>query len=279
MRSGTPRVGRHSRHNAPGPPERDDCSKSETMTDMIQRPNRTAPAGLVRYLPAAVILAVALAGAFLLRDVLDFETLRRNRTALLAYRDAHLTLAALGFVAAYVVIVGFSLPGATIATLTGGFLFGTLAGAALSVVGATIGACVIFLAARFGPGERLRERIDASSGALRRVKRGLDANQWSMLFFIRFVPVVPFFVANLVPAFLGVPLHRFTISTFFGIMPGAVVYSSVGAGLGSVFERGETPELHIVFEPQVLLPLLALAALSLLPVAVRALRSRKETAE
>jgi uncharacterized membrane protein YdjX (TVP38/TMEM64 family) len=96
-----------------------------------------------------------------------------------------------------------------------------------------------------------------------------------MLFLIRLVPVVPFFVANLVPAFLAVPLRRFVISTFFGIMPGAVVYTSVGAGLGEVFARGETPNLGIIFEPQILLPILGLAALALLPVLIKAVRAAR----
>ena len=55
-----------------------------------------------------------------------------------------------------------------------------------------------------------------------------------MLFLIRLVPAVPFFRGQPDPAFVGVPLHRFVISTFLGIIPGAVVYTSVGAGLGEV---------------------------------------------
>ena len=121
-------------------------------------------------------------------------------------------------------------------------------------------------------GERLSARLDASDGAVKRLKKGIDENQWSMLFAMRLVPVVPFFVANLVPAVVGVPLWRYVVSTFLGIIPGSVVYTSVGAGLGEVFARGEQPNLGIIFEPHILLPLLGLSALSLLPVLVKALR-------
>ncbi|KPQ22335.1 MAG: hypothetical protein HLUCCA24_00285 [Rhodobacteraceae bacterium HLUCCA24] len=76
------------------------------------------------------------------------------------------------------------------------------------------------------------------------------------------------------PAFVNVPTHRFVISTFFGIIPGALVYTSVGAGLSDVFARGETPDLGIVFEPQILLPLLGLAALAALPIVLRAVRGK-----
>jgi uncharacterized membrane protein YdjX (TVP38/TMEM64 family) len=82
-------------------------------------------------------------------------------------------------------------------------------------------------------------------------------------------------VANLVPALVGVPLHRFAVSTFFGIMPGAIVYTSVGAGLGQVFDRGESPDLGIIFQPQFLLPLLGLCVLAAIPLVLKAVRGRK----
>ncbi|MCW8843615.1 MAG: VTT domain-containing protein, partial [Rhodobacteraceae bacterium] len=151
--------------------------------------------GLGRLLPIAIIVAVAGVGALTLGDQLSFETLRENREALLAWRDSHFASAVLVFMAAYVVIVAFSLPGATVATLTGGFLFGVFPGAFFNIVAATIGATAIFLAARWGLGERLATRMDASEGRVKRIKAALDENQWSVLFLIRLVPVVPFFVA------------------------------------------------------------------------------------
>ncbi len=227
---------------------------------------------LLKRLPLIAILAVAVIGAFTLRDYLSFETLAENREALIGFRDANYLLAVLVFVAAYVVIVGFSLPGATIATLTGGFLFGTFPGVLFNMTGATIGAIVIFLAARWGLGEKLAAKMESSEGAVKQIKDGIDENQWSVLFLIRLVPAVPFFVANLIPALVGVPLYRFAISTFVGIIPGALVYTSVGAGLGEVFARGETPNLGIIFEPHILLPILGLVALAALPMVLKALK-------
>ncbi|MCH9826018.1 MULTISPECIES: TVP38/TMEM64 family protein [Lentibacter] len=228
-----------------------------------------------RLLPLAAIALAALLGAIFLKDYLSFDALRENREALLTFRDSHYLLTVAAFVATYVVIVGFSLPGATIATLTGGFLFSTFPGALFNVTGATLGATLIFLAARWGLGERLGAKLEESDGKIKAIKDGIDENQWSMLFLIRLVPAVPFFVANLLPAFLEVPLRRFVISTFFGIIPGAVVYTSVGAGLGEVFARGETPNLGIIFEPHILWPILGLAALAALPIALKKLRGGK----
>ena len=240
------------------------------MTD-----TRSPKSGLGRLLPLAALAAVAVGGAVLLRDHVSFAALAENREALLALRDAHYWATVAAFVAVYVAIVAFSLPGATVATLTGGFLFATFPGALFNVVAATLGAVAIFSAARWGLGERLAARMDASDGLVKRIKAGIDANQWEMLFLIRLVPAVPFFVANLVPAFVAVPLWRFAVTTFLGILPGAVVYTSVGAGLGEVFARGETPNLGIVFEPHILLPILGLAALAATPIVIKALRGRK----
>ncbi|QTN34770.1 TVP38/TMEM64 family protein [Cognatishimia activa] len=242
------------------------------MSDMSEAPK----SGLAKRLPLIAILVVAAIGAFTLRDYLTFETLRDNREALLAFRDANYFATVAVFMLAYVVIVAFSLPGATIATLTGGFLFATFPGALFNVTAATIGAILIFMAARWGLGERLAAKMEGSEGAVKKIKDGIDENQWSMLFLIRLVPAVPFFVANLVPALVGVPLNRFAISTFLGIIPGGVVYTSVGAGLGEVFARGETPNLGIIFEPQILLPILGLCALAALPIVIKALRSQKD---
>jgi len=210
--------------------------QDKNVTDMPEVATRKgAP---IRVLPLLAILVVAGIGFFTLRDYFSFDALRQNRETLIAFRDANYGLTVLGFVTCYVVIVAFSLPGATVATLTGGFLFATCPGALFNVVGATTGATLIFLAAKWGLGERLAARMQASHGAAKRLKDGIDDNQWSVLFLMRLVPAVPFFVANLVPALVDVSLFRFAVSTFLGIIPGAIVYTSVGAGLGDVFARG-----------------------------------------
>ena len=231
---------------------------------------------ILRRLPLIIILTVAVLSAFFLRDYLTFQALADNREALIAFRDNNYLLTVLVFIAVYVLIVAFSLPGATIATLTGGFLFATFPGALFNITGATIGATAIFLAARWGFGEKLGARLEGSDGFVKKIKDGIDENQWSMLFLIRLVPAVPFFMANLIPSFLEVPLRRFVISTFVGIIPGTTVYTSVGEGLGEVFASGETPNLGIIFEPAILFPILGLCVLAVLPIIIQAVRGKKD---
>lgn len=234
------------------------------------------PRGRLRRAAPLFVLALGAAiGAWALGDTLSFEALRDNRETLLALRDSHYAATIAGFVALYVLIVAFSLPGATMATLTGGFLFGTWVGTAVNVSAATLGAVLIFSAVRMGFGARLAARMENSPGLVGRIKQGIDTNQWSMLFLIRLVPAVPFFVANIVPALVGVPLVRFAVSTFLGIIPAGLVYTSVGAGLGDVFAAGARPDLGVIFQPHILGPLLGLCALALLPVGLSVWRGRK----
>ncbi len=237
--------------------------------------SNTPKSAIAQRIPLITIIVVAVLGAYFLRDYLTFDTLKENREAFLAFRDANYALTVLAFIAAYILIVAFSLPGATIATLTGGFLFSTFPGALFNILAATIGATAIFMAARWGGGEKLAAKMDSSEGAVKKIKSAIDDNQWEALLLIRLVPAVPFFMANLIPALVGVSLFRFVVSTFFGIIPGAVVYTSVGAGLGEVFARGETPNLGIIFEPAILLPILGLSALAALPIILKAVRGKK----
>ena len=228
---------------------------------------------IARAIPLVALVFAAILGFVFLRDWLSFDALARHREALLRARDAHYLAMLAGFFAAYVAIVALSLPGAAVATLTGGFLFGLFPGTLVNATAATLGAGLVFLAARFGFGDRLAARMDASGGAVARIKAGIRDDEVSYLLAMRLLPVVPFFVANLVPALVGVRLRTYLWTTFAGILPGGAVYTWVGAGLGEVFARGERPDLGVIFDPVILGPILALAALSLVPVVVRRRRS------
>lgn len=225
------------------------------------------PGMLRRFLPL-LVLAAGL-GAFFalgLDRYVTLDTLRDNRQALSAWVAKNWALAAFVYVLAYIVMVAFSLPGALVATLTGGFLFGTVFGGLLTVLGATIGATAIFLAAKTALGDMLREK---AGPRLRKLEEGFGRNAFSYMLVLRLVPIFPFFLVNLAPAFLGVSLGTYVLSTFLGIIPGTFVFASLGNGLGAVFDAGRDPDLGLIFEPEILGPILALAALALVPVIYR----------
>lgn len=235
----------------------------------------TAPSGpspLRRLLPLAV-LAAGFAAFFALglHRTLTLSELAARRADLAAFVDAQGGLAALAYVGVYALVIAFSVPGGTVLTLAGGFLFGTAWGTAYAVAGATLGAVAVFLAARSALGGALRRKATPWIG---RLEAGFRANAFSYMLFLRLVPLFPFWLVNLVPAFLGVPLRVYALATLIGIVPGALVYASVGNGLGAVLDAGGTPDLGLIFSADVLPPLLGLAALALLPVAVKAWRRR-----
>lgn len=247
-----------------------------TMTKDAPAAETSAPArgaraagGWRRLLPFVALIAAGAAAFLLIGDLLSFEALRDNRDALIAWRDANIWLAALTFFAVYTIVVALSIPGAIWLTLLGGFLFGALIGAPLIVLAATLGATMVFLIARSSLGAALKTR---AGPWLSRLEAGFRENAASYLLILRLVPAAPFFVVNLAPAFLGVRLWTFVWTTALGIVPGTVVFTSVGAGLGEVIDRGDHPDLGLIFEPHVLGPLLGLAVLSALPILVKALR-------
>lgn len=224
---------------------------------------QTPPAPAWRRLwPLALILgALGLAYALGLHRLLSFDTLAAHRASLLGFVAARPAAAALAYLGAYVAVVTFSLPGGAVMTLTGGFLFGPWLGAALAVLGATAGACLLFLAARHALAETLARR---AGPLLDRIRQGLRQDGFWYLLSLRLIPVVPFWLTNLAPALAGMPFLPYVAATFLGIIPGTVVFGGIGAGLGQVFDAGGRPDLSILLRPGILLPLLGLAALSLL---------------
>jgi uncharacterized membrane protein YdjX (TVP38/TMEM64 family) len=230
---------------------------------------------VLRKIPIILIALAAVVGFFYLRPYLTFDALAQNRTSLLAFRDANFALASAAFIATYIAVVGLSLPGGLMATLAGGFLFGMFPGLVYNALGASVGAAVIFLAARAGGGADVAAKLNSGGGIAAKVQRAMAENEISALLMMRLIPGVPFFLANLIPAFMGTSLWRFFWTTVLGILPAGAVFTSVGAGLGAVFAAGTRPDLGIIFTPPILLPLLALALLSALPIVLRAFSKSK----
>lgn len=232
------------------------------MDETETRPD--AGAALKRWLPLAVL--IVLAGVVYLTGLhryLTFQMLAEHREMLLAKVAEWGFMAPLLFICIYIVVAALSIPGATYMTLFGGFLFGTLLGTVYNLVGATLGATIVFLSARSAFGDLLQRR---AGPFLKRVEGGFRADAVSYLLVLRLVPLFPFWLVNLVPGLFGMSLSAYVLCTFFGMMPGSLVYTSVGAGLGKILDSGQMPDFWIVFEPHILVPLVALGLLALVPV-------------
>ena len=245
-----------------------------------------------RLLPLIVIVLLAgLAYYALGRGGLSLESLVRHRALIDEFVTAHRPLAVLAYIGLYISVVALSVPGATFLTVSGGFLFGLAVGASAAVIGATIGATLIFLVARTALGEPLLRRAGPRAAKL---AEGFRNDAFSYLLFLRLVPAFPFFLVNLVPAFAGVRLAPFFAATALGVIPASLVYAFAGTSLDGVIAAQKKAHAnclavglgncHLTFNardiltPQLLGTLVALGVLALVPVGVRRLRARKRAA-
>ena len=233
----------------------------ETSPQNAISARRLIPLGL---LVAAGIGFIAAGG----HHYLTFAALAENRDWLCRLVQRWGFAAALLYIALYAGLVALSVPGAAVLTIAGGFLFGTWLGTLYAVVGATLGATGIFLAARAGLGG-LAQRAGPLVGKL---EAGFRADAFSYLLVLRLVFIFPFWLVNLVPALVGVRLSTFVLATFLGIIPGSFVYASLGNGLGNVV--GE-PGLGVLLRPSVLGPIIGLVILALIPVGYKRWRTKK----
>lgn len=228
--------------------------------------------GLKKVLPLIVLAAgIAAFFAFGLDQYVTFEALRENRGVLTNFVADNPLAAPLVFMVIYAAVVAFSLPSGAIMTIAGGFLFRTGLGTVWVVLSATLGATILFVIARTSLGDPLR----AKAGPwLKKMENGFQENALSYLLALRLIPLFPFFVVNLVPAFLGVRLRTYVIGTLVGIVPGSFVYATVGAGLGSIFDQNEGFTVTGILTPEIVTALVGLSVLSLLPITYKKIKAR-----
>ena len=242
-----------------------------------------------RLMPLAAVIALAgLAYYILGRGGLSLEALVRHRMEINGFVTEHRVLAVLAYVGLYIIAVAFSVPGAVFLTVAGGFLFGLAVGGSAAVIGATIGATLIFLVARTALGEPL---LRWTGPRVSQLVKGFRDDAFSYLLFLRLVPAFPFFLVNLVPAFAGVRFVPFVAATALGIVPATFVYAFAGTGLDSVITAQKnsyqaclaagrsdcslTFDTMDILTPQLIGALVALGLLALVPVAVKRLRARR----
>jgi len=235
-----------------------------------------------RFLPAVVVVALlATAWYFGWLDRLSLSSLIADRARLASQVEQNFVLAVLAYLALYTGLVAISFPGASLLTITAGFLFGGLVAGAATVFSATAGAGIIFLVARSSAGDLLARKAGPFAA---RMSDGFNRNAFNYLLTLRLMPVFPFWVINIVPALFGMRLRPYLLATFLGIIPGTFAYAYVGAGLDSVIAAQEAAnpgcsaamtckiDASALLTPQIVTAMFALAAISVLPIVYRRLR-------
>lgn len=222
-----------------------------------------------KWIPIVIILILMIVAYFLgVTDHLTFDNLKANREKLLDLIRAYPILSPLLYILLYIVVIALSLPGGTLLTLFGGFLFGVPIGTIYVVIGATIGATCIFIAAKTALSDVLKKK---ASPFLSKMEKGFKKNAVSYLLFLRLIPLFPFWLVNLAPAFFQVRPWTYIWTTFVGIIPGTYVYSQAGSGLGAIFDKGQTFSLDAVFNTEVKIALVVLGIFVLIPIFVKPL--------
>ncbi|WP_224406705.1 TVP38/TMEM64 family protein [Afifella sp. IM 167] len=218
--------------------------------------------GWLRWMPVVLVLVLLAAFyAFGGHRYLSLDAIAEQKEALQDLVMQRLVLAAGLYVLAYIALVAVSFPGASIVTIAGGLMFGWMLGGALSAVGATIGACIIFMIARTSFGEVLQKK---AGRRLKRLREGFQEDAFSYLLFLRLAPIFPFWVINLAPALFGMRLAPYALATFLGILPGTFAYSYFGDGLGTALDE-EGP----LISGQLLLGFALLGLAALLPIVLK----------
>jgi uncharacterized membrane protein YdjX (TVP38/TMEM64 family) len=200
---------------------------------------------------------------FRLYEYINLETLKAHRAQLLAWTMQYPIIIAGSFMLIYIIAVAISMPQAIFLTILGGFLFGPIFGTIYVAVGATIGATIIFLAAKTAFHNLL---LHKAGQWMKKITSGFQNNAISYMLFLRLVPLFPFWLVNIVPAFLGIRTRTYFFTTFFGILPGTFVYILLGHGLGTIINQGKELNLGIIFKTEILAPLIGLGILSLIPI-------------
>ena len=238
--------------------------------DVPPPPPAATPSGSRALKLALVALFVGVVVAFFAlggHRYLSLDAIKANRDAQLGFTQGHFAASlAIAFVV-YVAATAFSLPGGLVLSLTVGFLFGRWIGTALVVVAATIGATLVFVAARYVFADAARRRLGAFG---ERINAGFTENAFSYLLFLRLVPLFPFFLVNLAPAFTSIPLSTYALATFVGVIPGTFVFVNLGQTLGRI------ESLKGLVSAETLGAFALLGVFALVPVAIRKLRTRKD---
>ncbi len=226
----------------------------------------TARAVLVRAAPVLALAGVA-GGLYggVAGDV-SLANLQQHELALRAYVADHPATFVAGYVLLYVLATASFVPLGLVLMLAGGFLLGPWTGAAAATAGATGGALLTYLAARFTVGGVIGR--PAGEGRFAKLVQGFGANAFSYILTLRLIPFSPFGLVNVAAGVAHAPLPAYVAATVLGSIPICLIYAHLGAGLGEVFAAGRKPDLWIMAEPKVFVPLICLAILSLVTAIV-----------
>ena len=248
------------------------AAKSTVAESTAPAANRATPATrggkpwlkiLILVIFAGVLIAFFAFGG---QKYLSLETIKANRDALVGFTRDHYVLSIAAAFVIYTIAVACSIPGALVLTLTCGFLFGKWVGTLVVITAATLGATLVFLAARYLFADWARRKMGDVG---RKINDGFSENAFSYMLFLRLVPAFPFFLVNLAPALTNIPLPTYVLATAIGIIPGTFVYANLGETLSTI------DSLSGLVSKETLIAFALLGVLALVPIVIKRFKSRR----
>jgi uncharacterized membrane protein YdjX (TVP38/TMEM64 family) len=218
---------------------------------------------LILILFFAAIIAVRFSP---LADILTFDNMKRHRDILRLFVEDHYWLSAILFITIYILFVGISFPGAEILTIPGGYLFGAAVATIYVNIGATLGAILAFLSARYLLGRQLQEKYAVRLNTL---NDEIGRHGVRYLLTLRLIPIVPFCIMNFLCGLTKIPLTTFMWTTSLGIVPGTFVYAFAGRQLGTVESLSE------ILSREVMAAFAVLALFAVFPVILNHLKTKR----
>ena len=244
---------------------------SDTSTD--QKPSGS----LIKRLAPLAVLVLGLIAFFALGgpQYLDADRARALLSDLDGWVAENLILALIAYTVFYAIAVSISVPGALWFTIGAGFLFGPYFGTGVAVVGATVGATIIFLAARYAFADWVRAKFP---GYIAKLQDGFSRDAFTYVVILRLIPALPFFGINIATALLNVPVRAYFFGTAVGVIPGAYVYATVGNTLSRAADQG-VPSFGALLTPDVITAMVAFGVLAILPMIYRRVTAQKAQGE
>lgn len=223
------------------------------------------------FLPLLLILGL-MAAVYLMAFLhpWSWNTLKSFQGSIAQFHAAHPFLTPVLFICLYIFCALVSFPAIFMLSLFAGFLFKQPYSTAYVTCAATIGASLLFLAARTAFGELLYRK---AGSRLTNLKEGFQENAASYLLFLRLFPFFPFWLVNVAGAFFAVPFLTFAWTTFLGMIPSVFIYTQAGQGFAMMLENPAPLTPAALLNANLLFALIGLALLSLAPLLFKKVKS------
>ena len=189
---------------------------------------------------------------FLNKDFFQLKTLFFNLEIIQNFIFENFLISILVFSILYSLLIICNFPFASLLSIINGFLFGTWIGGSISIIGGTIGAFGIFLIAKFFFLDLIKKNFLSKYSF---IENYFNKNDLELMILIRIIPVVPFFIQNLILAGIGADNKKFFFTTLFGLAPWSFIFGSIGQGLEEIFINKTELSFSLVAEPEYLIPI------------------------